>query len=391
MGIKAILLGDAMIPGENFSKAWDKILSSYGTALSGDWESGWDQLQFRRLEVEKHGPEGEIVDELILKKGAGTDMLLGLFVPVSSKVMDAMPQLRIVGVSRAGLENVNVAEATKRGILVFNVQGRNAQAVSDFTIGLMLAAARNIAKAHAAIMSGTWRKTFPNSEYIPEIEGRVVGLVGFGHIGKLVARKLSGFMPEKVHAKIIELDYDRCVQVTEILHDTLVIHGDGRNLDLLKEENIEEMDAFIAVTGSTDANILACLAAKRLGIIKTIAEIENIDYIPLAQSLDIGTIINKKLIAAEYIHQLILNENVLNVKSLTSSDTQMLEFVVRENSKITTANLRNLKLPSAVNFGGYIRNGEGFICSGNTSFQAGDHVILFCFASATQKIETFFH
>ena len=125
-------------------------------------------------------------------------MLLGLFVPVSSKVMAAMPNLRVVGVSRAGLENVNVAEATKRGILVFNVQGRNAQAVSDFTMGLMLAAARNIAKAHYAIMNGEWRKTFPNSDYVPEIEGKVIGLIGFGHIGRLVARKLSGFMPAKI-------------------------------------------------------------------------------------------------------------------------------------------------------------------------------------------------
>ena len=193
MRLKAILLGDAMIRGEGFSKAWDKHLSAYGEPLVGDWETNWDKLQFRRLEVEKHGPEGETVDELILEQGGDANVLMGLFVPVSSKVMDAMPKLKIAGVSRAGLENVNVTEATARGILVFNVQGRNAHAVSDFTVGMILAECRNIARAHHAIKTGSWRKNFPNSSVVPELCGRTVGLVGFGYIGKLVAKKLSGF------------------------------------------------------------------------------------------------------------------------------------------------------------------------------------------------------
>jgi trk system potassium uptake protein TrkA len=235
--------------------------------------------------------------------------------------------------------------------------------------------------------------TKENIEFTREQAGKIdrpirnVMIMGGSRIGI----KTAQFLPDKVHAKIIETDYDRCVKMTEILHDNLVIHGDGRDLELLKEEGLEDMDAFIAVTGDSETNILACLAAKRFGVIKTIAEIENMDYIPLAQSLDIGTIINKKLIAAGYIHQLTLNENVLNVKNLTSSDAQMIEFVVNENSKITKGNLRSLKIPSEVNFGGYIRNGEGFICSGDTILQPGDHVILFCFASAIRKIESFFN
>lgn len=194
--MKAILLGDAMIRGEGFEKAWKKHLSEYGEDIVvGDWETSWDKLQYRRLEVEKNGPEIEVLDETIKKEGQDANILMGLFVPVSSKVMDTMPNLRIVGVSRAGLENVNVEEATKRGILVFNVQGRNAHAVSDFTVGMMLAECRNIARAHYAIKNGTWRKTFVNSDVVPEIGGRTVGLIGFGYIGKLVAKKLSGFEP----------------------------------------------------------------------------------------------------------------------------------------------------------------------------------------------------
>lgn len=192
--LKALLLGDAMIHAEGFTKAWQKYLGSYGPVVfSGDWEPSWDALQYRRLEVEKRGPEIEPCDPLVLEHGREANVLMGLFVPVSSKVMDNMPNLRLVGVSRAGLENVNVAEATKRGILVFNVMGRNAHAVSDFTVGMMLAECRNIARAHHAIKSGDWRKTFVNSDSIPELGGKVIGLVGFGNIGSLVAKKLSGF------------------------------------------------------------------------------------------------------------------------------------------------------------------------------------------------------
>lgn len=192
--IKAVLLGDAMIPSPGFDQAWRKHLGSFGEPLVvGEWEPDWGQLQYRRLEVEKAGPEHETVPDQILAEGAEGDLLAGLFVPVSSKVMDAMPNLRIVGVSRAGVENVNVSEATARGIAVFHVMGRNAHAVSDFAIGMMLAEARNIGRAHHAIKTGEWRKTFSNSAIVPEISGRTIGLVGFGYIGSLVAKKLSGF------------------------------------------------------------------------------------------------------------------------------------------------------------------------------------------------------
>ena len=191
---KAILLGDAMIPVKGFQGAWDKYLAPYGDVVyAGDWEPSWDQLQYRRLEVEKRGPEIEPCEPLVLEHGKDAEILMGLFIAVSSKVMDAMPKLRMVGVSRAGLENVNVEEATKRGILVFNVMGRNAHAVSDFAIGLMLAEARNIARAHMSIKEGGWRKTFSNSDNVIELGGKTIGLVGFGYIGSLVAKKLSGF------------------------------------------------------------------------------------------------------------------------------------------------------------------------------------------------------
>jgi len=259
--LKALLIGDAMIPGDVFEGAWETHLANFGDALVGNWESNWDQLQYRRLEVEKHGPEGEVVDQLILDEGKDANVLMGLFLPVSSKVMDAMPNLKIVGVSRAGLENVNVEEATKRGILVYNVKGRNAHAVSDFTVGMMLAECRNIGRAHHAIQTGEWRKVFPNSAVVPELTGRTVGLVGFGYIGKLVAKKLSGFDVKVVvydpYTSAEEIQASGCekVELNHLLEvsDFVSIHArlteDNKNMIGEPELGLMKETAYLINTG----------------------------------------------------------------------------------------------------------------------------------------------
>jgi len=283
--LKAVLLGDAMIRGEGFARAWETHLSGYGDAVVGDWETSWDKLQYRRLEVEKNGPEIEVVDDLIQQSGGDADVLMGLFVPVSSKVMEAMPNLKIVGVSRAGLENVNVSEATKRGILVFNVQGRNAHAVSDFAVGMMLAECRNIARAHYAIKTGSWRKTFPNSDVVPELGGRVVGLVGFGYIGRLVARKLSGF-------GVKTLVYDPYTDEQDIA-------SAGCNKveldDLLKESDFVSIHARL-----TDEN-KKMIGAREIALMKPTAYLINtgraglVDQDALAKALSEGSIMGAAL------------------------------------------------------------------------------------------------
>ena len=120
-------------------------------------------------------------------------MLLTLFAPISADAMDALPNLRLVGAARAGQENLDVAAATERGIVMHNIMGRNAHAVSDFAIGLLFAEARNIARSHYALKNGEWRKKYYNSDFTPEITGKTLGLIGFGYIGRLVAQKLAGF------------------------------------------------------------------------------------------------------------------------------------------------------------------------------------------------------
>jgi len=209
--------------------------------------------------------------------------------------------------------------------------------------------------------------------------------------GTKIAQKTLKAIPSYMSTKVIESNRENSYSLAEKYSDSLIICCDGRNIDALKEEGIEEMDAFVAVSENSEANILACLAAKRLGVRKTIAEVENIDYISLAESMDIGTVINKKMIAASYIYQLTLNADVLNVRTLTSADAEVVEFVAKKGSKITKSKIKDIRLPDQVNIGGYVRKGEGFIVNGNSQIEQDDHVIVFCVSSAIRKVEKFFN
>jgi len=222
-----------------------------------------------------------------------------------------------------------------------------------------------------------------------KIEHQIKNVMIMG--GSKIAKKTIKNLPNTMNAKLLEVNRERSYALADKFNDTLIINCDGRNIEVLKEEGIEEMDAFVAVTSNSEANILACLAAKRLGVKKTVAEVENIDYIMLAESMDIGTVINKKMIAASYIYQLTLDADVLNVRSLTSADAEVVEFVAKEGSKITKSQIKDIRLPENVNIGGYVRNGIGSIVNGNTEIKANDHVVVFCDSSAIRKIENYFN
>lgn len=272
--LKSIILGDAMIPYKGFKAAWDAHLSDFGDCIfSGDWEKNWDSLQFRRLEVEKNGPEIEPCDPLILEYGSEADILMGLFVPISKAVMEAMPNLRIAGVSRAGIENVNIEEATKRGILVFNVKGRNAHAVSDFTVGMMLAETRNIARAFHSIKNNGWRKSFSNSNCVPEMHGKTIGIIGFGYIGQLVAKKLSSFDVDIIvfDPYMEEVDINRLgakkVSLEELFRKSDIVSVHARltdaNRGMIKKSHIDSMKptSYFINTGRSGLVDQSALAA----------------------------------------------------------------------------------------------------------------------------------
>ena len=223
-------------------------------------------------------------------------------------------------------------------------------------------------------------------EHYPEV--RNVMIMG----GSRIAVRTSQYIPDSMQVKIIESDIDRCHRLTDLVDDkVMVINGDGRDLDLLMEEGLKETEAFVALTGNSETNILACLAAKRMGVTKTVAEVENIDYISMAESLDIGTVINKKMIAASHIYQMMLDADVANVKCLTFANADVAEFKVKEGSRITQKPIKDMGLPKGITIGGLIRNGEGMLVTGNTMILPGDHVVVFCLEMMIKKAEKYFN
>ena len=247
-------------------------------------------------------------------------------------------------------------------------------------------------KLYDIVYFTTTRKYIP---YIRKITGkedyadvRNVMIMG----GSRIAVRTAQYVPDYMQVKIVENDLPRCNRLTELLDDkTMIINGDGRDMDLLLEEGLANTEAFVALTGNSETNILACLAAKRMGVSKTVAEVENIDYIGMAESLDIGTVINKKMIAASHIYQMMLDADVSNVKSLTFANADVAEFTVKEGSKITRHPVKDLGLPKGTTIGGLIRNGEGLVVTGNTEIKPGDHVVVFCLSMMIKKIEKYFN
>lgn len=210
--------------------------------------------------------------------------------------------------------------------------------------------------------------------------------------GSRIAMRATQLVSDEMSVKIIDNDLNRCHWLTDMVGDNvMVINGDGRDFDLLNDEGISEVDAFVALTDNSETNILACLAAKRMGVVKTIAEVENIDYIGMAESLDIGAIINKKKIAASYIYQLLLDADVSNVKCLTFANADVAEFVVKENARVTRSLVKDINLPKGATIGGLVRDDEGILVTGNTQILPGDHVVVFCLSSMIKRIEKYFN
>lgn len=223
-------------------------------------------------------------------------------------------------------------------------------------------------------------------EELPDI--RDVIIMG----GSRIAIRAAQIMPENVNVKIIERDRARCNWLTEMLSSrVMVINGDGRDPSLLMSEGIDHTEAFIALTDSAETNILACVAAKRFGVTKTIAEVENIDYITMAEKLDIGTVINKKKIAASHIYQMMLDADVSNVKCLTFASAEVAEFIVKRGARVTRNCVKDLSLPRGATIGGLIRGHEGILVSGDTQIQEGDHVVVFCLDGMIRKLEKYFN
>ncbi|MCQ2057448.1 MAG: Trk system potassium transporter TrkA [Bacteroidaceae bacterium] len=210
--------------------------------------------------------------------------------------------------------------------------------------------------------------------------------------GSRIAVRAAHLIPDHINLKIIESDLAQCHRLTELVDGrAMIINGDGRDPSLLMSEGISHTEAFVALTDNSETNILACLAAKRFGVTKTIAEVENVDYINMAERLDIGTVINKKKIAASHIYQMMLDADVTNVKSLTFANADVAEFNVMEGARVTRCDVKDISLPRGVTIGGLIRNGQGLMVDGSTRIEPGDHVVVFCLEGMIKSVERYFN
>jgi len=212
-------------------------------------------------------------------------------------------------------------------------------------------------------------------------------ILGGGRIGSEVAKQ---FEAKAEFTKVIDKDRDRCETLSEKLSRTLVINGDGRNSDILYEEDVKSCDAFVAVTSNTETNIMACVAAKKMGVPKTIAEVENIEYIQLAEEMGVDSIINKKIITASRIYRFTMTNKVRTVKWLNGTDAEVLEYIVRPGSLITKSPIRDLKFPDGAIIGGIIRGNDSIIAVGDTEIKPYDRVAVFALPASLKRIDRFF-
>ncbi len=220
-----------------------------------------------------------------------------------------------------------------------------------------------------------------------QFEIKDVMILGGSKIGIKTARNLNH---KNLNVKLIEADKQKCFEIAEKLPNTLVINGDGRNVELLEEEDISEMEAFIAVTGNSETNIMSCLVAKSKGVKKTIALVENMDYIGISKTIGIDTLVNKKLLAASAIFKYIRKGDILKLVSVQNLKGEMLEFKVRANTPVTKKPIKDLGLTKKAVFSGVIREGKPFMTYGDFQIQAGDKAVVFCLPEAIAKVEKLF-
>jgi trk system potassium uptake protein TrkA len=295
----------------------------------------------------------------------GKLILLGIKVRENAPVLDKKfeqlakenEHILVVAINREGRTIIpNGSDCIKDGDIVFFITTRNEQ---------------------QRVFELTAKKTF---------EVRNVMFLG----GSRIAQKAIEKMGDQFNIKVIEEKLDKCEQIADKFKNVLVFNGDCRDLKLLKDEGLEKMDAIVATTGNSETNILGCHLAKTMGVRRTVAEVENLAFMGLAESMNIGSIVNKKLIAASYIYRFTLNAAISKVKCLTASDAEVFEFIAKANTKITQKPVRELGFPEEAKIGGIIRGNDGYIANGDTRIMEGDKVVVFTLPSGIKKLEKFF-
>ena len=220
------------------------------------------------------------------------------------------------------------------------------------------------------------------------IEVDRIMIIGGSEIAEQLAKTLCHQVSE---IKIIEKDKERCLELIEMLPpNVIVVNGDGRNSDLMIEENIKSYDAFASLCGSDETNVLACVTAKKFGIERVVAQVENVEYISIAEELGIDTVINKKLLTAARMLKLTLSGKARTVKYMSGTKAEVLEYTVAPDSAITKGPLKSIGFPRNAIVGGVIRGSEGYIAVGDTTIEAYDRVAVFALPEAVKEVDRFF-
>ncbi len=209
--------------------------------------------------------------------------------------------------------------------------------------------------------------------------------------GSHIAQRFAELYHEDYRLKIIDIDRERCEQLATLLPDCEIVHGDARDVEVLRENAIYQYDAFMALTGSSETNILSCLTAKEFGVEKTIADVENLQFLSQAENLNIGTTINKKLLASSHIFKILLDADESNSKFLALADAEVAEIQVKPGAKITKAPVKDLRLPYGMTLAARVHGDEVQLVGGNTRIQEGDFVVVFCLTGTIHKIEKWFN
>lgn len=208
--------------------------------------------------------------------------------------------------------------------------------------------------------------------------------------GSSIGRRIAKALQSEVNVKIVDYNPEKAFKLAELLDKTLIINDDGRKIEVMEQEELHNMDAFVALTGRAETNILAAMLAKKMGVKKVIAEVENLNYIGLAESVGIDTIINKKLTTASSIFRFTMNTDVQAIKCLNGCDAEVLEFITKADAPATKSKIKHINFPRQAIIGGVVRRGEAFIATGNTEIQPYDRVVVFALPSAIAKVGKFF-
>lgn len=193
-----------------------------------------------------------------------------------------------------------------------------------------------------------------------------------------------------INTKLIERDKERCEKIAEKLPHTLVINGDGTNIDLLKSEGIETIDGFVAVTGFDEDNLLVALLAKHLGTKKVIAKVDRTNYIPILEKIGVDAVVNPRMTTASAILRFIRRGKIISLTLLKEGEAEVIELIVSPHSKIINKPLKKANLPRNSIIGAIVRQDKVIIPHGDDIIQPEDKIIIFALSSDIKKIEKIF-